>query len=102
MKFTIHKGEYYISAQDLADYLASKHSRDHCKINGEPVFDSKKKELSVEQAARWIGVEAWHLRNLVRQGKIHSVRKGWSYVLKEKDVMAFLESQKNSQQLSFA
>lgn len=95
---------WYIFEADFDSYRATKYSRENQMFNGEKVFRSDLKEISVPQAAKLLGINTNTTYSLIRSGKIPSMRKGVAIVLKFDDVVAYYEknSMGDPRQLKFA
>lgn len=96
--------KWFIWEEDFNAYRASKYSQNNKVFNGQKTFRPEYKEISVHQAAKLLGFSPPFVYELIRQGKIPSIRKGVTIVLTYDDVISY--HQKNaagdSRQLKFA
>lgn len=86
------QGRWTISDKDLQHYLDTKYSRRFSLYEGKPLFD--KGEISVKEASEVLNCSIQHLYYVMRQGKIPFYRKGYTYVLLEKDIGTYVRKPK--------
>lgn len=90
-RFEIRKKgrQYLICESSYNDYRGQKYSRLLSKYNGKPLYDSEFKEMSVAQAAKFLGWTAGRIYYAVRTGSIPYFRKGYAIIIKYEDLLKF-------------
>lgn len=71
---------------------------DHIASDGNPTIAAKR-YLSVNEAAKFMGIGAWTLRDLARRGEIRRIKIGRRVLFDRLDLLAFMESKKERQDL---
>jgi predicted DNA-binding protein YlxM (UPF0122 family) len=96
------KDKNYLLHRDVEEYLQSKFSLDIKRAGGHLLCDPEKKEMTALQAARYMKVSLQQVYNLIRRGVLPCQKKSKFWVLTEPDIIAYLESKEDKQQMRFA
>ena len=77
---TLHKRRWYVTEEALKIYLEGKFSREYSTFEGQPLYDTKKGEISINHFAKLIGSDPAHVYYLLRKKRIQGRKKGGVWV----------------------
>lgn len=86
----------------MEEYLESKFSSDIKHVGGELLCDPEKKEMTVLQTSRYMKISTPAVYNLLSKGALKGCHKGKYWVITEPDILEYLESKEDKQQMRFA
>jgi hypothetical protein len=84
-----------ISLSDLEEYRLNKYSRTKSMRDGELLFDHRKGNYSINQAAKLLGVPAQKIYYATRVGLLKSSRKGAAWIIHIEDIKSYQENYLN-------
>jgi hypothetical protein len=83
------EGRWYFNPSDLDEYKKNRFNRKFSSVNDEPLYDKKKGEYSVTEAAQLLPCPIQHLYHACRLNKIHAKRKRCAWVIKDEDIIEY-------------
>lgn len=92
-KIKAEKGDYniwYIDEEDMREYVKNKYSRKKSMYNGALLYDPKKGEISLKEAAKMLGLTYDITYYYIRTERIKAIRKGAAWVVSRTSVEAYL------------
>ena len=85
-----HDEKWQVFMTDLKEYDAKRFSRiHHSKFNGKLIFDETKGYLSIDGAAKKLGIHKQKLYYAARKGVLKATRKNSAWVIQVKDLFDY-------------
>jgi hypothetical protein len=90
-------GRYIVTPQDIQDYITIRYDRSRSRFQGQPLYDEKKGTYTITAAHRKFGIKQQAIYYAISKGRLPFERKGISYIIKEQDIIRFIEKRKEEQ-----
>jgi len=74
---------------DLDDYDSKRYSREMTTYKGEPIYDDSKGVMSIDKAAKMLGIPTQKVYYAARTGKLKAMRKGSCWVVYVEDLFRY-------------
>lgn len=87
-----HGDTFRIFRMDLDDYDKQRYSRATSIYKGEKIFDEEKGLISIDKAAKMLGIEKQKLYYAARTGKLKAVRKRCSWVVSVPELLKYQDT----------
>jgi hypothetical protein len=81
---------WYITISDFLDYRDRKYSREYSTHEGKPLYDREKGEMSINDAAKIIGISYGATYGHCKSGRLPYKKKGSAYVIDMEELKKFL------------
>jgi excisionase family DNA binding protein len=92
--------KWLIDPKDLEEYKNTKYTRDHSCFEGELLYDKRKGEFSVKEAAEVLNIPVHKIYYLLRTEKINSFKKGFHSVIHIDDLKAYQNNREEKENYS--